>query len=60
LMNFIGEPYAGKLHVRFDEGAEKGLSLLALLYCAPWLIIRVFPVSSVYPVVKSKKYNLLS
>ena len=26
LRNFIGEPYAGKLHVRFDEGAGKGFS----------------------------------
>ena len=23
MTKFIGEPYAGKLHVRFDEGAEK-------------------------------------
>jgi len=26
MMNFIGEPYAGKLHVRIDEGAGKGAS----------------------------------
>ncbi len=23
LINFIGKPYAGKLHVRFDEGVGK-------------------------------------
>jgi len=23
MTKFIGEPYAGKLHVRFDEGAGK-------------------------------------
>jgi len=26
MMKFIGKPYAGKLHVRFDEGAGKGAS----------------------------------
>ena len=26
MKKFIGEPYAGKPHVRFDEGAGKGLS----------------------------------
>jgi hypothetical protein len=26
LTNFIGEPYAGKPHVRIDEGAGKGIS----------------------------------
>ena len=33
-----GEPYAGKLHVRFDEGAgvpDKGRS--ALLYTLPYM-----------------------
>ena len=34
-----GEPYAGKLHVRFDEGAgvpDKGRS--ALLYTLPYML----------------------
>jgi hypothetical protein len=26
MTNFIGKPYAGKLHVRFDEGAGKVFS----------------------------------
>jgi len=26
MTKFIGEPYAGKPHVRFDEGAGKGSS----------------------------------
>jgi hypothetical protein len=26
MKKFIGEPYAGKLHVRIDEGAGKGIS----------------------------------
>jgi len=34
MMKFIGKPYAGKLHVRFDEGAGMASSLPALLY---WL-----------------------
>jgi len=34
LINFIGKPYAGKLHVRFDEGVGKVFFFLpALLYC---------------------------
>jgi hypothetical protein len=33
MMKFIGKPYAGKPHVRFDEGAGKvDLPLPALLY----------------------------
>jgi hypothetical protein len=33
MMKFIGEPYAGKPHVRFDEGVGKvDLTLPALLY----------------------------
>ena len=41
MMKFIGKPYAGKPHVRFDEGAGKGfLPLPALLY---WLMDLVFP-----------------
>jgi hypothetical protein len=36
MTKFIGKPYAGKSHVRFDEGAGVAISLLlALLY---WLI----------------------
>jgi hypothetical protein len=36
LTNFIGKPYAGKPHVRIDEGAEVKINPhLALLY---WLI----------------------
>jgi hypothetical protein len=31
--NILGKPYAGKLHVRFDEGAGKSFTVLtALLY----------------------------
>jgi len=34
MKKFIGKPYAGKPHVRFDEGAGKVvLPLPALLYC---------------------------
>jgi hypothetical protein len=32
-MKFIGKPYAGKPHVRFDEGAGKARVFPALLYC---------------------------
>jgi hypothetical protein len=32
MMKFIGKPYAGKPHVRFDEGAGKALAFPALLY----------------------------
>jgi hypothetical protein len=36
MTKFIGKPYAGKSHVRFDEGAGAVILLfLALLY---WLI----------------------
>ena len=30
MKKFIGKPYAGKLHVRFDEGAGKGASSFPL------------------------------
>ena len=33
MMKFIGKPYAGKPHVRFDEGAGKAPAFPALLYC---------------------------
>jgi photosystem II stability/assembly factor-like uncharacterized protein len=33
MMKIIGKPYAGKPHVRFDEGAGKALTFPALLYC---------------------------
>ena len=33
MMKFIGKPYAGKPHVRFDEGVGKDFFLPALLYC---------------------------
>jgi hypothetical protein len=32
MMKFIGKPYAGKPHVRIDEGAGKALAFPALLY----------------------------
>jgi len=32
MTKFAGKPYAGKPHVRFDEGAGKGKTLPALLY----------------------------
>ena len=32
MMKNIGKPYAGKPHVRFDEGVGKAISLPALLY----------------------------
>jgi len=32
MKKFIGKPYAGKPHVRIDEGAGKGIILPALLY----------------------------
>jgi hypothetical protein len=35
MKKFIGKPYAGKPHVRFDEGAGKVFFILpALLYCS--------------------------
>jgi hypothetical protein len=34
MMKFIGKPYAGKPHVRIDEGAGEAFCLLALLYCS--------------------------
>ena len=33
MTKFVGKPYAGKLHVRFDEGVGKVFCLPALLYC---------------------------
>jgi len=39
MMKFIGKPYAGKPHVRFDEGAGKARAFPALLY---WLNKPVF------------------
>jgi len=30
LKKFVGKPYAGKLHVRFDEGAGKVLNAFPL------------------------------
>jgi hypothetical protein len=33
MTKFVGKPYAGKLHVRFDEGVGKVYCLPALLYC---------------------------
>ena len=32
MKKFIGKPYAGKPHVRFDEGVGKVFILPALLY----------------------------
>jgi hypothetical protein len=32
MMKFIGKPYAGKPHVRIDEGAGKARAFPALLY----------------------------
>ena len=32
MMKFIGKPYAGKPHVRFDEGAGEAWAFPALLY----------------------------
>jgi hypothetical protein len=65
-MNFIGEPYAGKLHVRFDEGAEKGFSLLALLYCPqsnPWLNSRSLNsvyVNYIYDILKASNTSKIT
>jgi len=33
MTKFVGKPYAGKPHVRIDEGEGKVLSLSSLLYC---------------------------
>ena len=35
MTNFAGKPYAGKPHVRIDEGKEQGK------YLAPFLLYRI-------------------
>jgi hypothetical protein len=43
MKKFIGKPYAGKPHVRIDEGAGKGIfPLPALLYYSPQGSIQVY------------------
>jgi hypothetical protein len=33
MKKFVGKPYAGKPHVRFEEGVGKAFDLPILLYC---------------------------
>ena len=43
LMKFVGKPYAGKLHVRFDEGAGKvflSFPLYSTSFIRPLLIFK--------------------
>jgi hypothetical protein len=49
MTNFIGKPYAGKLHVRFDEGVGKVFYPSRSTLLKPVIEVRVIKFDLTYP-----------